>query len=610
MLHLCLLEDVASGPRHGAVHCGLRKIQQLALALACVWPLVAARAQTELTGADPDPASGIEIRVVSVFDALPPSGFAPLAIRIRNGSGKSGVWVVEASSSNYRKECSTRQSLAVESGADRLFEVLVPLPVAESGSHPVNHLTVEVSGPGLRQPAVLRHTSSGGSSGKTATAYTAMSKGVAQPAWGALQKQFEAGGHWLFGSQFDVSTAPSDWRGYSGVDTLWMTDDEWMRMFPAAKNAIRQWVAHGGRLFFCAQNERPELLKEWGRAQPGGDNRLVNHLFGTVEMVMWNGKDLPGDATSGKINGRRNADALSGDYGAGWQLASTLKKLQVNRPLIIAFVVCFAGVVGPLNLFALAKGRGRHRLFWTTPLISIIAIALLSVIIFLHDGAGGTGHRFTAVHLSSKDNEATIVQEQISRTGLLLSTTFEPVDSIVGTPLKLNRSLPFSADSRRRTFAIDGGSYRGDWFSSRAVQAHLLQTTRATRARVEVVNAMEFEAGEAPPIVVSTIPATLKELLFVDQKKGIWRAADVHAGQKKALQPAGGVAAQQWLPVEKTGRVIRELMDRTFGRTGYFYAVAENAPVEAIGTLPSLRWDEEIVLYLGPAADSRTGEPL
>ena len=67
--------------------------------------------------------------------------------------------------------------------------------------------------------------------------------------------------------------------------------------------------------------------------------------------------------------------------------------------MAVAIVVLLAvgTVIGPLNLFWLARGRHRHRVYWTTPLLAAgVAMVMLGMIV-LRDGVGGDGYRWTTV---------------------------------------------------------------------------------------------------------------------------------------------------------------------------------------------------------------------
>ena len=87
-------------------------------------------------------------------------------------------------------------------------------------------------------------------------------------------------------------------------------------------------------------------------------------------------------------------------------------------------LVLFGILVGPVNLFVLAKSGRRHRLFITTPLISLGASLLLILLIIFQDGFGGRGMRrvLMEVRPDAGQNAAFLHQEQIARTGILTGT--------------------------------------------------------------------------------------------------------------------------------------------------------------------------------------------
>ena len=79
--------------------------------------------------------------------------------------------------------------------------------------------------------------------------------------------------------------------------------------------------------------------------------------------------------------------------------------ISLNAPLLIGFILVFAVLVGPVNLFWLADASRRHRLFWSTPLISVAASLLLVGVIALQDGFGGSGERVMATLLVPDEQE-------------------------------------------------------------------------------------------------------------------------------------------------------------------------------------------------------------
>jgi amino acid transporter len=104
-------------------------------------------------------------------------------------------------------------------------------------------------------------------------------------------------------------------------------------------------------------------------------------------------------------------------------------------PFLIVFITAFAAIVGPLNLYWLAGGARRHRLFWTTPLISLAASLLLVVVILLQDGFGGVGKRVLLTYILPGEKKAVVLQEQVTRTGVLLGREFDVQEDVFLTPL-------------------------------------------------------------------------------------------------------------------------------------------------------------------------------
>ena len=132
----------------------------------------------------------------------------------------------------------------------------------DSGSGYYRMMNFTVNGHGsrgsagqLQQPDTLSRGSH-----PAATPFLAMSSQLALKGWSALADKFDktAGGKassvGLDATQVDIAKAPDDWRGYSGLSQLWMTDGEWSAMGGGAKAAMLEWVALGGRVILFADD--------------------------------------------------------------------------------------------------------------------------------------------------------------------------------------------------------------------------------------------------------------------------------------------------------------------------------------------------------------------
>ncbi len=131
---------------------------------------------------------------------------------------------------------------------------------------------------------------------------------------------------------------------------------------------------------------------------PTPDGKPGAYGFGQVGVQ--NVTAFPPDTTvlQGLIehDGANPARQVDFDYST-WGLRDKVGSFTVHTGLILSFVLVFGALIGPVNLFVFARGKKRFRLFWTTPLISIIASVALIVGILLTDGIGGSGKQLIAV---------------------------------------------------------------------------------------------------------------------------------------------------------------------------------------------------------------------
>ena len=115
----------------------------------------------------------------------------------------------------------------------------------------------------------------------------------------------------------------------------------------------------------------------------------------------------------------------SNGYSTNWPLHEKLGTQDFGTLITALLLVAFAVLVGPVNFFVFAGQGRRHRLFFTTPLISLGMSALLILYIVMKDGFGGDGYRVVLREVDQQENNSHLIQEQICRTGMLFSGSFE-----------------------------------------------------------------------------------------------------------------------------------------------------------------------------------------
>ncbi len=546
-----------------------------------------------------DPRSGISIYVDSPFDKLPLCGFAPVRLVVRNDSAKRHSWdFVFISSSMYDQRQTFRSgtTVDVDAKAERIVEVMVPLIPSPTG-YAYPQLTTHVSGYGCEGNSMAMWSAGGYAAAASTEATFAMSDSLALTTWSLLETKLRGGsssagaapaGRDIPGFRFDAAAAPGDYRGWLGCDSVWLSEDDWQSFDTIKRQALLDWTKLGGRLHVCHSGAAPSALADLST----GDETLG---LGVVLRTSHANASRLADEIVRTIRKEQSLlRTINNGFTSTWPLRKGVPEIVVHSTLILLFVFGFAVLIGPVNLFALAKKKMHMHLFWTTPALSIIASVVLGLVIILQDGFGGRGNRFTAVYLDHVAHKSFVAQEQISRTGVLLSRTIPLHEPCFITAVNTDAGFMH----RSRSYELVGGTLSGDWFSSRTVQGQLLYAAQSSRARVEIGTA----AGA--PAVISGIGATLAEIYYRDEKGKIWRAENLKQGERVQMKSAAESQFKEWWR-HQTGTadaVLAARLNAQPDQDNFFFATATGNTEQIIPTLPAIKWKQDALLYFGPVA--------
>jgi len=546
----------------------------------------------ELQGIHVEPTSGIGFKVYSDFNTLdfntlPSSHTAPFHVEISNHSGRDGTWRVSFWSPYHRSDVSKTVHLRVEAGQTRTFPVEVPLS-ARSWSDP--SLQVRAFGPGIADGS----TGVGTSSERGATPAIAMSEEIGMRSFEPLKKAWEKERGNLADLRFQSGRLPEQWYGFSGVKWLVLAEHEWTSLTPQVRAAMRRWIGSGGHLIVAARNTAAVPWTGWKFGPGAGPHAYGN---GDVRALEWDGREISPEALKPFLLGTSSGEIRNEDA-ASWAVLAGLGDSPSNRVLVFIVVVVLAIVLGPLNLFLLAPASRRYRMFVTTPLLSLGASALLFAGIVLKDGFGGSGRRMALVQIFPEEHEALMIQDQASRTGLLLSRKFPLQEGVEINQVALKGSTQNAMD-------LTDGICSGGWFNSGRKQVQRLATLRPTRAALTLA----WRDPTGAPQVVSSFPGTLKEVVLKDAGGKWWRGTDLRAGEAVVLKPA--LPEDGWnfwketmadFPLYSRARLEEAHgSGALFGKTGYFYATLAEPEGGMIPTLASIRWKDQAAVF-GPVS--------
>lgn len=588
------------GPRPSACS-PMRRLKSLALLAGTLFLHAPGSLQAQTSVADEmiDPSNGTRVEIQSIFDPMPPSGYAPLRIIATNGRDQGAVWSFDFSSQTqeYRQNNTHSSTFAMHLPglSTQTAQFLLPLAVHYgNGSSYWNNsrsLSITLNGPAYK-------TYSHHDSLTDEFPAIAISKPLSVGNMEALKEELEdrksgrSGGNNQFGCVFKPEEAPEDWLGYSGFDYLLLSDADWQRLKPGAQQALLQWVRFGGQLHFYIQGTRPPDLP--------ADASVFG--LGKIQTFTWQGTRLPARETVGRYwKEAEIRNQLISGHTSSWELLDALGERSFNSWQVVVFLVLFGILVGPVNLFVLAPSGRRHRLFFTTPLLSLGASALMVALILVQDGIGGVGARIAVIEVEPQEAAAYVTQKQTSRTGVLFGSQFELAQPALIQPLALPDSpwvrLKNSHDSQPVSLTQKGSSFGGNFFQSRTEQAQMIRTAVSTRARLEVTPAT---SPEVPPTLVSALGFTLEEMFYADAKGQVWKlTAPLATGQKAALTKAApGELSTWWLNEAKPAHIPR-LDKQLESQPNRFFGKATSAPGFLQETLGSIRWQADTLLVHG-----------
>jgi hypothetical protein len=570
------------------------------LILALLVSILPLNAQETLFRQVADTKTDTHVEVTALFSHPSLGGYHPVRVTIVNNQKiPHKIFLDFSDSTNFREGISCSSNFAYTAAPGKTFttDLLVPLAV-QNGGHGYPNFSANLSG---TMGKTMGTANSIFSSGQPAVL---LSDDLYSPNGSSLDTEATSRGHSSYGgsrngfsSKFDPKRLPDDWRAFSGFDSIMLTEADWADVPPGPRNAIVSWVRLGGQLVvYSGSNLTPISL---GLPEdPGFGEIQIQTISSDLRL---NAVDTVNIAYSKRATKHRLA-SITNDFDAGWPLQKAFGEKSFNYILFVLILLAFGILVGPVNLFVFAKSGRRHRLFITTPLISIGTSLILIALIVFEDGFGGNGSRMTLMEVrpDGNQNAAFIHQEQFSRSGVMTSPSFtvETPALIAQTPLASSRWARFTsgydAGGNYDLQPTSGGLFaNGDWFQSRSEQGQLVTAVLPTRGRIEATN--------DPSIVVSTFDFPIEMILYRDPTGQWHRGENIVKGKPTKLTSVDPTMVQPILNdtakrfTDRNNAFLRRVSDRKDS----YIAFAKQAP--AVETHPGIDWQTDTVIT-GPIA--------
>ena len=372
---------------------------------------------------------------------------------------------------------------------------------------------------------------------------------------------------------------------------------EYTALDAARRAAIRHWVDQGGMLYLCTQTLDPSLRAGLGLPETGD---AAHPGLGSSCSCPWDGKPLlPRTAADTIIDARsRGADRLrrrrtgAMTNAVGTHPAQRPVSDRVHRALRRASSGRSTSSCSPTP-------PRRHRLVLDDAAdLRRPRPCCSSWFIVLQDGFGGTGERVMVTPAFARPEKG----RRRAGTGRAhRRAALAPVHAWPKTSCsrRCNRPSAHCAASTSRP----GRDYGGDWFASRSVQAQRAEAIVPSRAEIQLVNA-DAARGGAPPVVVSSIPAALREISYLDtagtalaRRQSAHGRADHPAPGEPSVRrrrpwPSGSMSAYA-----RTSKNRRREHARLFRRRGGRRAVFRDAALDPL--------EQAAAVFAGPVTCAR-----
>lgn len=543
-----------------------------------------------------DTKTDTNVEVLALFSKPSPGGYLPVRVKLSNNLKSDRVAYLNfESTTNYSSGNHTASEFNFKAPAGKSItqDILVPICPAGSTSNS-SQLNVRLGG-SIGEGDYQMSSSSDGSQPVVLLSESLFTPNASRLD-GALKSTSRYGGKSEFAAKFDPKQLPDSWLAFSGYDSILMTDLDWTNTPASSRNAILSWVRNCGQLVIYATGSAD--LKSMGIPEEAS--------YGSTELrTVANDLKLdPKAAISlvGKENPNKPRDAaLKNDFNSGWPLQTHFGAQTFRYALFIIVLILFAIIVGPVNLFVFAKSGQRHKLFITTPIISLVASAILIALIIVQDGFGGSGMRRIVMEVrpDGDQNAAYVHQEQFCRTGVLTGSRFTIPELCDFSPVPIAASRwarytsSSDANSSYNLQPEDGKlNVSGDWFQSRSEHGHVLTTVISTRGRIE--------RTDNPLALVSTFDFPI-ETLFFHAADGQWfRANQIATGKRFTLTQVEESMVEPVLKKEIAAYSDRnrDILKRVSKRRNCYVALTGAAP--GVPTLPGIRWKETRTVITGP----------
>jgi hypothetical protein len=413
-------------------------------------------------------------------------------------------------------------------------------------------------------------------------------------------------------AEIEASAWSEQWLAFTPFEAVLIMRADYAAMPPATQAALWNWVNAGGNLVVLGDIPVPA---PWNRAPITRHEGTREFMVGFGHCVLLD-KASTASLTSAQVRYLRELGRSSalpwqstGDENAANAAFPVVENLQIPVRGLVALMLLFILVVGPLNIYLLSRMNKRVWMLWTIPAVSAVTCLLVFAWSLLSEGV-------TPIVRT----EGFTLLDQVAHRATTLGTTafYSPLTPGGGLRFGHETEATLLGQDRLHSHGRGGGGapVEVDWTQSQhfargwvtaRVPAHFqLRKSETRRERLQ----LERSGGQL--LAVNGLGANIQSLWLLDTNGVLFKAENIAAGQKIALNPGGphageAAAAQALNELYRAGQwdasrpgvlATPEVMLR---RGTYFATLAEQPFIEpALGKKAAARTKAIVYGVLAP----------